>query len=49
VTTEEERVELKRSENENFEGYKKRTKIRWLIRKKNFVGDRYDFVMNSLI
>jgi hypothetical protein len=28
---------------------KKRTKIRWLIRKKNFVGERYDFVMNSLI
>jgi hypothetical protein len=28
---------------------KKRTKIRWLIRKKNFVGERHDFVVNSLI
>jgi hypothetical protein len=24
---------------------KKRTKIGWLIRKKNFVGERYDFVL----
>jgi hypothetical protein len=28
---------------------KKRTKIRWLITKKIFIAERYDFVVNSLI
>jgi hypothetical protein len=28
---------------------KKRTNIRWLIRKKNFVGERHNFIVNSPI